>query len=1287
MFRRIGVWMILLFALMLPICALAEGETSPLIDSAVTIDNGVRRTILDRSEANVYTWSSSDKAVAVVDSRGRVTGRKAGVCVISAKGKDGSVYECVVTVVQPATRVYIKASEAKVERGESYVLTPVISPANATDKTLSYTSSNEAVAVVSPDGVITAVKAGRATITAKAHNGLKDSIKITVTQKVTSLSLTDGVVNVGGTLKLSALIGPEDATDKTLVWTSSDKSIASVSSKGVVSGRKLGTCVITATAKSGVTASCTITVVQPVKKVYIKASEAKVERGESYVLTPVISPANATDKTLSYTSSNEAVAVVSPDGVITAVKAGRATITAKAHNGLKDSIKITVTQKVTSLSLTDGVVNVDGTLKLSALIGPEDATDKTLVWTSSDKSIASVSSKGVVSGRKLGTCVITATAKSGATASCTITVVQPVKKVYIKASEVKIERGESYVLTPEISPDNATDKTVIYTSSNEAVASVSPDGVITAVKAGRATITAKALSGAKDTIKVTVTQKVTSLSLTDGVVNVDGTLKLSALIGPEDATDKTLVWTSSDKSIASVSSKGVVSGRKLGTCVITATAKSGVTASCTITVVQPVRKVYIKASEVKIEQGESYVLTPVISPDNATDKTVIYTSSNEAVASVSPDGVITAVKAGRATITATALSGAKDTIKVTVTQKVTSLSLTDGVVNVDGTLKLSALIGPEDATDKTLVWTSSDKSIAQVNYKGVVSGERVGTCVITATAKSGVTASCTITVVQPVKKVYIKASEVKIERGESYALTPVISPDNATDKTVIYTSSNEAVASVSPEGVITAVKAGRATITATALSGAKDTIKVTVTQKVTSLSLTDGVVNVDGTLKLSALIGPEDATDKTLVWTSSDKRIAQVNHKGVVSGERVGTCVITATAKSGVTASCTITVVQPVSAVVIGPSKKTIGVNSTYQLETSIRPSNATDKNLIYYSSNPAVAKVDEKGLITGMSEGRTVVTAASANGKKDTITITVEFIEMESIMLSPGYLHLNPGSSAQLQTKIVPEESSQRTLRFVSDNPGVASVDSEGVVTAHSVGAATVSAVCADNSQVFETCRVFVRDPNSAGRLAGIVVGINAGHQIKGNRDLAPIAPGSSVKKSKVGVGCAGIRTRRNEYEINLEVSLMLRDMLEAEGATVVMVRTRNDVNLTNIQRATMLNEAGVDVALQIHCNSSAVDDPRVKGIELYVKPTDQTAFEMSCLMLDEMVAHTGAVKRGVKKSTGYMSLNWSETPSILVELGYMSNPTEDVLLCTPSYQMKLVEGMYEGIARYFGR
>jgi N-acetylmuramoyl-L-alanine amidase len=205
---------------------------------------------------------------------------------------------------------------------------------------------------------------------------------------------------------------------------------------------------------------------------------------------------------------------------------------------------------------------------------------------------------------------------------------------------------------------------------------------------------------------------------------------------------------------------------------------------------------------------------------------------------------------------------------------------------------------------------------------------------------------------------------------------------------------------------------------------------------------------------------------------------------------------------------------------------------------------------------------------------------------------------------------------------------------------------------------------------------------------LEGLKIGIDPGHQLHADSGLEPVKPGGKEKKPKVAAGTSGRATGVPEHEVNLTISLGLRDALEALGAEVKMTRETADVDISNVERAKMMNEWGADLVLRLHCNG--VSSSSANGIGLYVKTEGEgaeTSLAYAKTIIQTMVDATGANKDGVFRRDIYSGLNWSTVPSILVEMGYMTNKEEDRKLNDPAYQKKLIQGMAEGVAACFGR
>lgn len=478
------------------------------------------------------------------------------------------------------------------------------------------------------------------------------------------LDKTSLVLQVGESHRLTATVLPDDATNKTLTWETSDSNVALVVD-GEVIARAEGLAVITA--KCGrIAASCAVSV-KPASgggepsveatSIRLDRSEAELSVGETLELTATVLPENAAGNTLAWATTDSKVAVVA-DGVVTAIAVGTADIIVQCGS-VSDKCTVTVSvpasgvieAKSITLNHTSATLGEGETLTLTATVLPDNATDKTVSWTSSDPGVATVSN-GKVTAVAIGAATITASCGS-AKAECAITV-SPVEAAAITLDQTSasIIVGENLQLTASVSPDNVTDKTVSWASSNPAVASVD-GGIVTGLSVGKASITARCGSvSAVCTVTVNpVEATAIELDKANIYLYVGGTAELTATVYPDNTTDKTVSWTSSKPGVATVNG-GKVTAVSVGSATITATC-GNVSAICTVTV-NADGEVSLDLDPVSalIEVGEVLHIEATVVPEGAPGGLILWASSNSKVASVDFDGNVTGLSSGTATIVA-----------------------------------------------------------------------------------------------------------------------------------------------------------------------------------------------------------------------------------------------------------------------------------------------------------------------------------------------------------------------------------------------------------------------------------------------------------------------------------------------------------------------------------------------------------------------------------------------------------------------------------------------------------
>ncbi len=1048
-------------------------------------------------------WSSSDETIATVAADGTVTAVAVGEATITATCGTVNATSTITVVPTLAEKVTVSPETARINVGETKALAATVMPATTTDKTVTWSSSDEKIATVDENGVVTGVSVGNVTITATCGSlSATCAVEITaVLAESITLSTESAEIKIGETTTLTATVRPENTTDKTVTWSSDNETIATVDGNGVVTGLAVGEVLITATCAS-VSAKCHVTV-NPILAESIEMAESVEMRiGEAVTLTATVLPENTTDKSLTWTSSDETIATVDANGMITAVALGATEIKATTANGKSGVCTVTVIPiPVTGISLTNTVLylKVGNISEQTAIIEPADATNKSVVWNSADESIASVDNDGYITANAVGTTIVTCSSVDNPAikAECRVIVETDfinVTNIFISRSTLDLIEDDTYLLTATVTPDNATYKTLTWASSDTSIATVSDNGLVTAVAPGTAMVYASTSNGLTAECTVTVTAKIIevsgiSLSNYELLMREGHTAELIAVVSPEDATDKTVTWKSEDESIATVDNNGIVTAIKTGVVNINATTVNGLSATCVVTVVPvvvAVKEITLNRTELELTEDDNFTLIATIKPDDATDKTVTWKSSNRTVAVVSENGVVTALTAGEAVIYASSSNGLTAECNLTVLPKLVaptgiSLSNTELLMRVGRTAELLAIVHPDNATDKTVVWSSEDETVADVDNNGIVTAVRTGTVKVIATTVNGISAICTVTVVEDTKAVEdisLNKTELTLTEGDLFTLIATITPDDATDKTVTWRSSNLAIAVVSENGVVTAMGAGDAVIYASSSNGLTAECKLTVLPKLIlptgiSLSNTELLMREGHTAEIYAIVHPDNATDKTVIWGTGDGSIAKVDNNGLITAVSLGNVNITATTVNGLTATCAVTVVPVVVAVkeiTLNRTELELTEHETFTLIATVKPDDATDKTITWLSSNEAIASVSDAGVVTAIAAGTAVIYASSSNGLTAECSVTVypKFIEVTSIDLNTYFLTLVENETAPLKAIILPEDATDKTVTWSTNNPEIAIVDNDGIVTALKTGTATITAKSSNGKNAY---------------------------------------------------------------------------------------------------------------------------------------------------------------------------------------------------------------------------
>ena len=698
------------------------------------------------------------------------------------------------------------------------------------------------------------------------------------------------------------------------------------------------------------------------------------------------------------------------------------------------------------------------TVQLDCEVVPDSGLKNNIVFESVNPNVATVDQNGVVSAIKEGSTIIVARTKDGKKMACCTMMVGnvPIRGITLSKEELNLTGGESAVITAQVQPENEGNQSVSWNSSNSYVATVA-DGVITAQHAGVAYISA-------------VTTGTPYVAACKVVVRDDRT-EVTELSAPEADTPKEITEGLPDEEDEMI----------------------------------PVTALEQGAYESALEIGRTCQLSVTCVPENATNQDIIWTSSDETVASVDENGLVCGNAAGEVIITAGAENGSVTTTFSFKVEPVKVSSIAFCQENFYMPVNFSTYIMPEvvpgDAADQNITF-SVDNDAVQIDESGKLIAKKPGTVTLTAACGGTLTAACKITVMPCL------ASEVKIARksyslkeGQSTTIKAEVLPAETGNQQLNYLSSDKTVVTVnSTTGKITAKKEGTAVIMAHTTDGSHVFSYCTVTVKKPVVKVQNITVSANKNqlcpgeyVSLHALILPSNATNQNVTWSVDSTDYVRIYSNGTIVAKMAGLdkwVKVTATAKdgSGVKASFDIKIAPAkASAVKISNSSHItkMAAGKSTKLQAVVYPSYTTNKKVTWSSSNPGYATVTDKGVVSVKSEGvgkTIVIKATTQDGSKKSGIYKIRIVRhaVSSVTLSATSDTVKVNKTLKITSKIKTTGADANTvLRWSSSNPEYATVDSSGVVRGCEKGVGkvvTITAATTDGSYEKATYRVKIK-------------------------------------------------------------------------------------------------------------------------------------------------------------------------------------------------------------------
>ena len=1135
----------------------------------ISIPNGTLQMLAQTNgNPQLIQWSIDNTNIATIDEQGLVSAKGNGNATIMARALDGSntvsTYSIVVSnqpiSVQQISITTTSGIFAANIDGQALQLNAQVLPTNAQNTAIIWSvRGGTGWATIDNDGLLQPIHNGtvfvRATSVANPNIYKEEIVSIayqsTNAPNIQSLNLSANNNSISldkGVLQIFAHFSPLQAR-KDLIWEVSPNHLASINTDGLLQAIDNGIVTVSAysLATPSIRASYTVQIsgqVNPISSFGINGQNniqsISTLSGTLQMQVTNILPNNAILPSIKWTVDNPQLAYINAQGVLTALDNGNVVVTAYAldGSGVRASRTIAISNQYIAVNriqaniVTLNLTSSEQNFTLAPSILPSNATFRQLRYVSANPNLVTVNANGIVQALNNGSTQIFVYAEDYGQVMATINV--SITRQNLLTTGMSINAASNTILEDKhtlqlnLSHNNTPSvSAVLWLCSDENIAKVSKDGLVTALKNGRVEITAYAQDKSDKIATYTVNISGQKTAITALQIQGNNTISQNAQIhtytvsiSPNNNIYSDIAWSVNDTALATITAQGVLIPKRNG--IVTIFAKSQDASHIQSSMAVEIQQQSILVQSINSIQQNIHINTAYGSafanvqllPIQATNRHLNYFIQDTSIASVNAYGLVTAIKNGNTILTVYTADESNNKVNIPIEISgqyplITAIQIQSNQGNItqpNGALQMLATATPQQAPWLIFAWTVTPSNLATITPSGLLLAKANGTVTITAKAQDGSNISQSTTV--DILNQYTRVSSINLDAGNAMINTPngtlaiqaIVAPSIASSTQVGWSISDASIARINNRGLVTALANGVVTVTARTLDGSNLTNNVQITisnQTVGAVTLSiagaNGINTIAtpyGRLRMLPSFNPSIVASNAIYWTSSDTNIATINHEGWIMARRNGSVIIRAMTLDGnfIQASRTITITgQPelVHRIQLQDPSNTLQMNTVYDvknLDLQVLNASASNRQVRWYTDSPEKVSISTSGQLRAWQNGIVKIFAMAIDGSavQDSLIFQISnqntYAQSLQIQTTTGHNIINiDEGTLQMQAISIPLVYTNMHLHWTVDNEQLATISSNGLLKAKRNGVVNVKVMTQDASGVYDEMLIYI--------------------------------------------------------------------------------------------------------------------------------------------------------------------------------------------------------------------